>query len=637
MAGMTSEQRAAFDAALARTRQQEATTAAVPTQRTRTAAQGLTLGFADEIEARARSLTTGRPYEEVLNEIRGSVKAYQEARPKEAMAYEVGGAALPAIASIAAAPFTGGASTAAVAPSLARMGLMGGLQGATYAFGTGEGGAMDRLSRVPGGAAAGAIGGAVGGAAVRGAGGAITALTDSARRLIGQRGSSVVENEIQRLAQQTGKTADEIADDLVNGRIMAENKTIRQAVRALKTSGGQASRILEEGIEGRPAQTRTEALAEIRKYLSDVGEPSALQAQRRSEDVVKQAERQAYSQFENVPAPDDVVSALADTLRRVPSASKEVEIALRAQTGQAPFYKILEDGSVEFTRTPTLMEAERVRRAVGNRATALYKESMGGAGEAVAGAQGALRESLDVSAPNLAATRAKVAATRQQKDVFEFGQNALSGDVNERLMEFSRLTSPEEINAYRAGLMAALEARATTGSRQSLIRNLTNPETKEGIILRQVFPEDQLDDVLYRLETAKEAQATASRVLEGSDTAATLAESARRGLGLSASDVAGALSGSPDAIINVAQKVVGRFGRDLTDAERARVARILVSQDADLVRRAISDEGGMAALQRRVEQIAVAATRGAQRGATVGAAEPGAEVSGGVMRGLLAQ
>jgi len=637
MAGMTSEQRAVLDAALARTRQQEAATAAVPTQRIRTASQGLFLGFADEMEARAKSLTTGRPYEEVLNEIRGSVKAYQEARPGEAMAYEVGGAALPALASIAAAPFTGGASTAAVAPSLLRMGAMGGLQGATYAFGTGEGGAMDRLSRVPGGAAAGAIGGAVGGAAVRGAGGALTALTDSARRLIGQRGSSVVENEIQRLAQQTKQTADEIADDLISGRIMAENKSVRQAVRALKTSGGQASRILEEGIEGRPAQTRTEALSEIRKYLSDVGEPSALQAQRRSEDVARQAERQAYSPIENVPAPDDVVSALADTLRRVPSASKEVEIALRAQTGQAPFYKILEDGSVEFTRTPTLMEAERVRRAVGNRATALYKESMGGAGEAVAGAQGALRESLDVSAPALAAARAQAAATRTQRDTFKAGQTALTGDVNERLMEFSALTSPEDIRAYRAGLMAALEARATTGSRQSLIRNLTDPEAKEGKLLLQVFPEDQLADVLYRLETAKAAQETASRVLGGSDTAATLAESARRGLGLSASDVAGALSGSPDAIINVAQKVVGRFGRDLTDAERARVARILVSQDADLVRRAISDEGGMAALQRRVEQLAVAATRGAQRGAAVGAAEPGAEVSGGVMRGLLAQ
>ena len=637
MGEMTDEQRAAFEAALARTRQQEATAAAVPTQRGRMAAQGLTLGFADEVEARARALTTGRPYEELLNEIRGSVKAYQEARPKEAMAYEIGGAAIPAIGGLLAAPFTGGTSAAAVAPTLGRMAAIGGLEGAAYGFGTGEGGAAERLARVPGSAAAGAVGGAVGGAAVRGAGGAITALTDSARRLVGQRGSSVVENEIQRLAQQTGKTPDEIADDIINGRIMAENRTIRQAVRALKTSGGDASRILEEGIRGRPSQTRAEALTELRQYLSDVGEPSALQAQRRSEDVARQAERQAYSQFENVPAPAEVVEALGETLRRVPSASEEVAIGLRARTGEAPFYKILEDGSVEFTRTPTVIEAERVRRAVDNRVSSLYSGSMGGAAQDVGEVGQSLRGVLDTSVEGLADVRATAAGVRQQNDIFKFGQNALSGDVNERLMEFSRLTSPEEIGAYRAGLMAALEARATTGSRQSLIRNLADPETKEGIILRQVFPEDQLDDVLYRLETAKEAQATAGRVLEGSDTAATLAENARRGMGLSVGDITGVLSGSPDAIISAAQKVVGRFGRDLNDAERARVARILVSQDPELVRRAITDEGGMAALQRRVEQLAVAATQGARRGATVGAAELGAEISGGALRGLLAQ
>lgn len=637
MADMTPAQRAAYESALSISKERTAKKEAVPTQRTRTAAQGLTLGFADEIEARARALATGTPYEDVLNEIRGSIKAYQEARPIESMAYEVGGAAIPALASIAAAPFTGGTSTAAMAPTLARMGLMGGLEGAAYGFGTGEGGVGERLARVPGGAVTGAIGGAVGGAAVRGAGGAVTALTDSVRRLVGRRGSSIVENEIQRLAEQTGRTTDQIADDIMKGRILAENKSIRQAVRGYQTSGGEPTRILTEGLTPRPAQTRTAAMQGMREYLSDAGEPSALQAQRRSEDLTRTAEREAYSQFETVPAPDEVVSALGDTLSRVPSASKEVEIALRAQTGQAPFYKILDDGSVEFTRTPTLMEAERVRRAVGNRATALYKESMGGAGEAVAGAQGALRESLDVSAPDLAATRAKVAATRQQKDVFEFGQNALSGDVNERLMEFARLTSPEEINAYRAGLMAALEARATTGSRQSLIRNLTNPETKEGIILRQVFPEDQIDDVLYRLETAKEAQATASRVLEGADTAATLAENARRGLGLSASDMMGALSGSPDALISVAQKVAGRFGRDLTDAERGRVAQILISEDPDFVRRAITDESGLAALQRRIEEISAQLTKGARRSSTVGGAQPGAAMSGTAVRGLLAQ
>lgn len=637
MADMTPAQRAAYESALSISKERTAKKEAVPTQRTRTAAQGLTLGFADEIEARARALATGTPYEDVLNEIRGSTKAYQEARPIEAMAYEVGGAALPALASIAAAPFTGGASTTAMAPTLARMGLMGGLEGAAYGFGTGEGGVGERLARVPGGAVTGAIGGAAGGAAVRGAGGAVTALTDSVRRLVGRRGSSIVENEIQRLAEQTGRTTDQIADDIMKGRILAENKSIRQAVRGYQTSGGEPTRILTEGLAPRPAQTRTAAMQGMREYLSDAGEPSALQAQRRSEDLTRTAEREAYSQFETVPAPDEVVSALGDTLSRVPSASKEVEIALRAQTGQAPFYKILDDGSVEFTRTPTLMEAERVRRAVGNRATALYKESMGGAGEAVSGAEGALRGAVDVSSPQLAATRAQAAASRTQRDTFKAGKNALTGDVNERMMEFSELTSPEDINAYRAGLMAALEARATTGSKQSMIRNLTNPETKEGVILRQVFPEDQLDDVLYKLETASEAQATAGKVLSGSDTAATLAENARRGLGLSASDMMGALSGSPDALISVAQKVAGRFGRDLTDAERGRVAQILISEDPDFVRRAITDESGLAALQRRIEEISAQLTKGARRSSTVGGAQPGAAMSGTAVRGLLAQ
>ncbi len=637
MAEMTQAQKQAFDAAQARLLTREEQTAATPKQRVRAMAQGLTLGTADEMEARARSLTTGRPYEEVLDEIRGQIKSYQEAYPKSSMGYEIGGAVIPAAAAMVAAPFTGGGSTAAVAPSLARMAGMGALEGGAYAFGTGEGGFAQRAERVPGGVAGGAIGGAVGGAATRAAGGAFTALSDSARRLVGRRGSSIVENEIQRLVEQTGRSADDIADDIVNGRILAENATIRQAVRSLKTSGGEPTRILTEGLTDRPAKTRAAAMEELRTYLSDADAPSALQVQRRSEDVAKAAEGAAYRQFEGALAPDDVVIALQDTLRRVPSASKEVEIALRAQTGEAPFYKILEDGGVEFTRLPTIAEAERVRRAVGNRATALYRESMGGAGEAVSGVEQGLRGSLDVGVPELAATRAQAAAVRQQRDVFEAGQKALTGDVNERLMEFSRLTKPEEIEAYRAGLMATLEARAATGSRQSMIRNMIDPNLKEGKILREVFPQDQLDDVIYKLETATESQATASRVLGGSDTDAGRMEAARSGMGLSAGDITGVLAGSPDAIIKLASTISNRFARDLTDAERGRVAQILMSENADLVRDAIQDQSKMAVLQQAVENLSARATQGARRASTVGASAPSSEFSGEALRGLLAQ
>jgi hypothetical protein len=603
--------------------------ASVPTQRARTAAQGLTFGTADEIEARARSIATGRPYEEVLAKIRGGLEAYRQDQPLASTAYEIGGAALPGLM---AAPFTGGTS---MAPTLGRMAAMGGAQGAAYAFGTGEGGVGERLARVPGGAAGGAVGGAVGGAAVRAAGGALDLLTNSARRLVGRRGSSVVESEIQRLAEQTGRTADEIADDIINGRILAENATISAAVRRLRSEGGDASRILQETLERRPGQTREAAMQEMRTYLSDAAEPSALQAQRRSDDALRAAERSAYSQFENVPAPEEVVEALADTLRRVPAASREVEEALRASTGQRPFYSIADDGTVTFARPPTVSEAERVRRAVDNRAGTLYREGMGGAGEAVAGAGRELRDVLDLSVPELATARGQAAAVRANRDAFETGRRAMTGDVNERLLEFSALSDPAAIQSYRAGLMASLEARAATGSRASMIRNLADETKKEGMILREVFPQDQLDQAIYALETAAQSQAAAGRILGGSPTAETLLEGSRQGMGVSASDALAVLRGDLRAAARVASNLVP--SRALSDSERARIANVLVSEDPDLVRRAINDESAMAALQQRLSQIMIAATRGATGAAATAGAMPAAPMSGTAVGGLLQQ
>jgi len=596
----------------------------VPTQRTRTALQGLTLGLADEAEAGVRR-AFGQPYDETLADIRGGIEAYREDRPVEAMGFELGGAVLPALIP------GGGPATAA------RMAGRGALEGGAYAFNTGEGGFGERAARVPGGAALGGAGSVVAGQATRAAGGALTTLTDATRRLVGGRGSTVVENEIQRLVQQTGRTPDQIADDILNGRLLAENSTIKAAVRSLRSGGGEASRIIQESLEPRPTMTRAAALEDLNKYLADISAPSALQAQRRREDVAKVAERAAYSQFRDMPAPDEVVSELADALRRVPSAADEVGIALRAQTGAAPFFEILEDGSVEFTRSPTVAEVENVRRAIGNRASALYRGSMGAAGEAVAGVETGLRGLLDETVPELSATRATAAGVRQQRDAFDAGRMALAGDVNEKLGEFAKLTDPEQIEAYRAGLMSAIQARSATGSRQSMIRNMANEETKEGRILREVLPQDAVDDVLRSVQTASGAQDAANYVLGGSATAETLMEQGRQGLGLSVADITGALSMDGRSMMNVATKITDRFRRDLTDAERARIARILVSEDADLVRRAIEDDGALAALRDRIEQISATATRGAARAGAIAPAETGGDISGQSIRGLLAQ
>jgi hypothetical protein len=648
MVEMTEAQRKAVEAARARRQQKQAEVEAAPRERTRTAAQGLTLGTADEIEAAARAAATSvastlgfnvndRSYEDVLNEIRGSLKSYQQARPLEALAYEAGGAALPALAAVAAAPFTGGSSTVAVAPTLGRLAGLGALEGTAYAFGTGEGGFAERAARVPGGAVTGAIGGAVAGGLTRAAGGAVNALTDAARRVVGNRGSSIVENEIQRLAQQTGKTADEIADNVLNGRIMAENETIKAAVRAYRAGGGEASTIITQAMTPRPAQTRGQAMDEIRQYLSDVNAPSALRAQRADEEAAKVAERAAYAPFKTIDAPEPVAREVLAALEVVPEAIGEVNKIFRGLVAVTPPANGVGPANVTFTRPITIDEAERVRRAIANAASAEYRAGYGGAGEAFSEAEKGLRGLLDVASPELGAARATAASVRGQRDAFEAGQTALAGDVNEKLLAFSKITDPQKIEAYRAGLMAALEARAATGSRQSMIRNLANPETKEGRILREVLPQDAIDDVLNKLETARASQVTTDFVLGGSPTAETAMEAARRGMDISVADVTGVLSGSPEAMINVASNIASRFTRDLTDAERARVARILVSEDPDLVRRAISDEGAMAALQQRVQALTAASAKGAGRAGTVTGAGPGANLSQQTIRGLLAQ
>jgi hypothetical protein len=153
-----------------------------------------------------------------------------------------------------------------------------------------------------------------------------------------------------------------------------------------------------------------------------------------------------------------------------------------------------------------------------------------------------------------------------------------------------------------------------------MIRSLANEETKEGRILREVLPQGAIDDVLRSLQTAKSSQVTTDYILGGSPTADTMMEAARRGSGISVADVTGALRAQPDAMLRIASNLASRFTRDLTDAERDRVARILVSTDADLVRKAINDQGAMAALQRRVQQLTA--------GATVGAGKAGALLVG---------
>jgi hypothetical protein len=100
----------------------------------RTAAQGVSFGTMDEIEAYVKSKINDSDYTNNLEIIRGQIAKFAEENPKTALAAEIGGS-LPTAA-------LGGAGLARVGVKGAMK--VGGIEGAAYGFGKGEGDVAER-------------------------------------------------------------------------------------------------------------------------------------------------------------------------------------------------------------------------------------------------------------------------------------------------------------------------------------------------------------------------------------------------------------------------------------------------------------------------------------------------------------
>jgi len=584
---------------------------AVPKQRLRTAAQGLTLGFGDELEAYARAAVSDRSVDEILSEIRGGIKDYQEAYPGESLAYELGGAA--------ATMFVPGG-----APStLGRLALRGAGEGATYAFGTGEGGVGERLDRVPAGVVFGAGGGYLGGKGAQYLGNTLEALVDVARRTTGKRGATIVENEIQRLVEQTGKSPDQIVQEIAEGKILAENRTLAASVKALRGQGGEAAPILQKALERRPMQLRGNVKKDLATKLDpDASDPtaSAMRNQATSEAETRLAERAAYKPFETQEVSDEVFMELSSILKNNPDVGSMLNKIAQRQ-GLQNVYRVDDARRVMFSRKPTVAEAEKIRRVLSQTSRKEFDAKDIDLGIATQDIEKSLRSVLDTSVPDLMNTRAQAAAVRQNREAFLAGRKALTGDVNEVIVNLQDTfaKNPEALASYRSGFLAALQGKFATGQDKSLMRNLLDEGKKEGMLFRELIPDaNDQRAIIKKLEMATESEDVAQTVLRNTQTAETILAKNAQGAGITAAEGTAAALGDVNALLSVSRKLVNSFSRELTDKERARIAKILVSEDPEVVRRAITDERGIAKAQ---ELIANLTPRIRSLGTTVGSRE----------------
>lgn len=596
--------------------------------------QGISFGSADEIEAFVRSLG-GEDQQEILDSIRDNLELYRQADPLGSYGREAAGAVIPGLL---AAPFTGGASIPA---TVGRLAGLGALEGGAYAFNTGEGGFKNRASRVPGGVATGAVMNPAVSKTLGAGAQMLKALGREARFLVGRRGSSIVNNEIQRLANKLQKTPEEIVQDIMDGRIMAENKTLAAAVKNLRARGGKAGDIINETLTARPGETRAKAAGAMDEALGGDGQLQFAK-QKATDKAVKEAENQAYAPFKEMDVNNEVFGEMILALERVPSAGKDLLEYFQTKVGTpgyTPLFKKGKGDKVEFLRQPNAQEAEEIRKALDARTTAQFSERGGGfLGGGFQEVAEEFRGALDANIPELASARSVAKAARDNKDAFNAGRGTFTGKMDEKLFELQELfgrSNADEIAAFRSGMLSAIQAQLKSPNRASFIRKLGNEEDGLNEILRMALPEESLDDVLKKLDIAEESQAAKGAIMDRTNTAETLIEGQAVNLGLTPQTILDAGRLDPRALGQVARSFVSMFGRDLTDAERERIARILVSENAELVRDAITDDSGLRKLGTLIGGLIDTATKVTPRATTRLSSEAAANETGSNVRGVM--
>jgi len=630
--------------------------ATAPKQRTRAALQGLTLNTADEMEAFLQSLFTSKGYDQALEEIRTAYAAYKEQNPKEAMGYEIGGAVAPAVVGLLAAPFTGGTSATAMTPLVSRTMMALGLKnpktfmqaimqgvstGAISGFAGGEGGMQARTKEaVKGGIVGGALSGGIEAATMLAK--PLTAgFIDAARRRLGNKVGGRVEKEIQEIASEMGISTDEAVQQILDGRILADNKTIAEAVRGYRAGAAAASDMAERRMKLRPQEKQTELIQDVTAYLGGVAQDTGprLGAQGRQANIIQQmtktlseAKERAQALYKgpwaNNPVTDDVFEQVRELYPLAPRAFDAVNETRSLQDLPEITMK---DGQVVMPNTISIAEAEIIRRNLADAKDAAWEAKRGTVAEAYDSIEKQLRASIDNISDETRQAREQWRQLSGMSDAFEDGKKMWKATpdpdaLEAKMLELLAKGDEEQIRAFRLGILTKLRGQLRnqpTGT----AKKVTKDTTDMALAFSVVFPEHAQGDVLTKMQNLIDSQEAANIALQGSQSEITRAWRDRRGNDIGLAD----FGMDVVSIAALGMKVLQRIKPDFTDRERKQIVDILTTTDPERVRAVLNDESGMAKFVELIKTIVDQGAAGARR---AGSQQAGTDPQGAVDRGM---
>ena len=626
--------------------------------------QGLGMGWGDEAEAYVRSKLKGTPYQAELDDIRKEYGAFQRAHPMGSAAAELVGGVIPAVASYAATAGTEGAAAPTTVPTTARElgtlariakspvvrdALRGGITGGFYGGVAGAGRAdTDRL----GGAESGLASGLLFGTAIPVAFHTGKGVADwgrdrfsSARDWIEQRAAKYYADALAK----SGRTPQDIQGELAAARAQGVPMTMATATPETTVLAGKVSRaggpevakmeqqLVEQargsrervfgktkealGVTNRYTKTAEDLANSLRKEAEPVYEDAyntvgSINDERINQYLQNPLIKKAYKEAE--------ANARTDAMSAVERGENPEKYAVQPlfdeegnlSTANNPIFVTDAEGKVHMQNPPSLRSLDRVKRYLdrvvdskyqrGEQDAKTYENLRNGFRTAIDNAttDPVTGESIYANARGVYSSHAEVKNSLENA-VTNFGKMSADqlksewGKMNDAQKEVFRVGALEHVYNQVMGPSSNVNAAAKLTSSPDYVAKL-----------KTLFDGNESQYNLFSAGLQREAQ-----LLDRTNQILGQAKSARQAGakgGVGASDY-NAVDFAKDAVrgpYSLVNSMMNMFkGAPVSDALTDRLATMLMSKNADEVRKAVQTIEEHAATAAKVQRnLSIAGT-----------------------------
>jgi len=635
--------------------------------------QGLTFGFADEIEGYARSMLSGGEvdYKTARNEIRQKLAEYAEENGGKALIAEMAGAVVPTVLSIFGGPggwsaaltnisrmsksiFSAGKSGQSLVQTATRSG------GATSVYNVGVsdkeafGENADKTGLVTDAITGFGFGATIGGT-IAGLGKIaspfITKQLEKLRSAKNDKLSLAVRKELDRMVKKTGYSEEEIIQKVADGEIIVENESLRYWIKQIvaQAETGTPARVLKETLQGkapvydkagnliedrivsRPKQTRDELQTTMQESLGrGSSKKDLLKAYQQTDDEFRAIENAAYNKIlkkNNTELDDATLDVLLQSIRRFEGGAETINKMIAGDDlVKKAFYKIDDEtGEIILTRMPTLADAELIYRSIRNQKDKLFRRGEFDLAGVLSNNMHKLKTQLNKFSPKLKQTRANASTLRTAREAFLMGRKILnmgSEDVASIMRQFEKHTSysrastkkaqAQILQSLREGVLVQLKSKDGL----AIVRNIHKDNKNLYSVISKIFPDESVDDIITKSRIASQADDAASKIPVSAGAQSTpLAEAGR--------DVASSAIGG-DITVVIRPLIKWAKDRNIPDDEAMAIVNLVTEQNPELVKKALVDDNAMNMLQKIVDSVI---TKGTEVTARTTAKVRGSDIS----------